>query len=82
MSLNFICNIYVGQFMGKDIEIDTDYSMMKIGYHTPIPVVKGPAWSFLGTDEECWYGRTSDNQGGGVIQGSYLDYVVKELLSF
>jgi len=66
--------------MGKDIGIDTNYNIMKIGYLTSISVVKGPAWHFLGTDEECWYGRTTDNQGGGVIQGSYLDYVVKELL--
>jgi len=70
----------VEQFMGKDIEFDMNYNMMKIGYHKPISVVKGPAWSFLGTDEEWWYSRTSDNQVGGVIQGSYLDYVVKELL--
>jgi len=70
----------VGQFIGNDFEFDTDYHMMNIGYHKPISVVKGPAWSFLETDEECWYGRISDNQGGGVIQGSYLDYVVRELL--
>jgi len=66
--------------MGKDVEIDTDYNIMKIGYHNPISVVKGQAWNFLGTDEDCWYGYSSDNQGAGVIQGSYLDYIVKELL--
>jgi len=66
--------------MGKDVEIDTDYNIMKIGYHKPISVVKGQAWNFLGTDEDCWYGHSSDNQGAGVIQGSYLDYIVKELL--
>jgi len=53
---------------------------MKIGHHKPISVVKGQAWNFLGTDEQCCYGHSSDNQGAGVIQGSYLDYVVKELL--
>jgi len=73
------CTFLVGQFMGKDVEIDTDYHILKIGYHAPIAVVKGPAWHFLGTDEQCWYDRSSDNQGAGVIQGSYLDYLVKEL---
>jgi len=39
--------------MGKDVQIDTDYNIMKIGYHTPIAVVKGPVWHFLGTEEQC-----------------------------
>ena len=66
--------------MGKDVKVDADYNMIKIGYHTPIQVVKGLAWHFLGTDEECWYGKSTNNQGGGVIEGNYMDYVVKELL--
>ena len=54
--------------------------MIKIGDRKPISVIKDAFWNFLETDEQCWYSRSSDNQGGGVIQGSYLDYVVKELL--
>ena len=66
--------------MGKQIEIDTEYNMMKIGDHKPISVVKGPAWHYLGTDEECWYGSKTNNQGAGMIEGNYMDYVVEELL--
>jgi len=66
--------------MGKEIGIDTEYNIMKIGDLKPIPVVKAPACSFLGTGEECWYGKSTNNQGGGVIEGNYMDYVVEELL--
>ena len=54
--------------------------MMKIGDHKPISVIKGPAWHFLGTDEQCYYGHSTDSQASGVIEGSYMDYVVEELL--
>ena len=66
--------------MKKEIEIDIQYSIMKIGGHKPIQVAKAPAWHFLGTDEECWYGKSTNNQGGGVIEGNYMDYMVEELL--
>ena len=67
--------------MGKAIQIDTEYNIMKIGDQKPISVVKGKTWSFIGTDEDCWYGKSTDNQGGGVIEGNYMDYAVDELLS-
>ena len=66
--------------MGKSVMLDPEYHMMKIGDHKPISVVKGPAWRFLGTDEECWYGKSTNNQGGGVIEGNYMDYAVEELM--
>ena len=66
--------------MNKMVEIDADYKIMKISDHKPIAVVKGPAWHFLGADDQCWYGVSTDNQGTGVIEGTYLDYVVEELL--
>ena len=66
--------------MGKEIQIDTQYSIMKIGDHKPISVVNSRAWYFLETDKDCWYGKTTNNQGGGVIEGNYMDYVVEELL--
>ena len=72
--------MYIGQFIGKDIKIDTHYNVMKIGNHKPISVVKGQAWHFLGSDEDCWYGKATDNQGSGVIEGNYMDYVVEELI--
>ena len=70
----------IGQFMGKAVEIDSDYNVMKIADHKPISVVKGPAWHFLGSSEQCYYGRSIDDQASGVIEGSYMDYLVEELL--
>jgi len=78
--LCYLC-FYTGQFMGKAIQIDTEYNIMKIGDHRLISVVIGTAWSFLGTDEDCWYGKSTNNQGGEVIEGNYMDYVVDVLLS-
>ena len=66
--------------MGKHIKIDPDYNIMKIGDHKPIFVVKGSVWHFLGTDEQFCYGHSTDNQASGVIEGSYMDYMVEELL--
>ena len=79
MTTNGAFNI-LGQFMGKEIKMDTEYNMMKIGDLKPIQVVKAPAWHFLGSNEECWYGKSTNNQGGGVIEGNYMDYVIEELL--
>jgi len=76
----WISSCVLGQFMGKTVEIDPDYNMMKIADHKPISVVKRQAWNFLGTDELCYYGRSTDNQASGVIEGSYMDYLVEELL--
>lgn len=53
---------------------------MKLGDRMPISVKKNKAWPFLGIDEECWYGANTDNQGTGIIEGSYLDYVVEHLI--
>ena len=78
--LNMYIHYYIGQFMGKHVKIDSDYNVMKIADHKPISVVKGPAWHFLGTDAQCYYGQSTDNQASGVMQGSYMDYVVEELL--
>ena len=66
--------------MKKMVKIDPNYSIMKIADHIPISVVKGPVWNFLGSDEQCWYGKSTDNQATGVIEGSYLDYLVEELI--
>jgi len=78
--LNMYIHHCIGQFMGKHVTIDSDYNVMKIADYKPISVVKGPAWHFLGTDAKCYYGRSTDNQASGVIRGSYMDYVVEELL--
>ena len=68
--------------MEKQVVVDKEYNIMKIGDHKPISVVKRPAWHFLGSDEACWYGKSTNNQGSGVIKGHYMDYVVEELIPY
>ena len=53
---------------------------MKLGDRKPIPVQKGQAWPFFGTPEVCWYTVTIDNQGTGIVEGVYTDYIVEHLV--
>ena len=70
--------IFAGQFLTSNVEIDTKYNLMRFNNRKPISVRKGPAWPYLHINEECWYGTATDNQGTGVIEGNYMDYIVKE----
>ena len=74
-----ICYI-VGQFLTADVKIDAENMLMQLGGRKPISVKKDKAWPFLGINEECWYGETTDNQGTGIIEGVYTDYVVEHLI--
>ena len=62
------------------MNIDTDYNIMKLGDRKPISVQKVKTWPFLGISEECWYGVSTDNQGTGIIEGIYTDYIVERLV--
>ena len=71
----------IGQFLTVDVQIDYDNMLMKLGDRPPISVKRGSAWPFLGVPDDCWYGDTSDDQGAGVIDGVYTDYIVEHLYS-
>jgi len=70
----------VGQFLTTNVKIDTENMLMKLGDRKPISVKREKAWRFLGINEYCWYGTTTDNQGTGIIEGIYIDYVVEHLI--
>jgi len=53
---------------------------MKLNNRRPIHVKKGPAWPYLHLNEDCWYGISTDNQGAGVIEGVYTDYITEHLI--
>ena len=78
-----IISVILGQFLTADVKIDTENMIMKLSDCTLISVTKDKAWPFLGTDEGCWYGANTDNQGPGhgVIGGRYIDYVVEQLIA-
>ena len=62
------------------MNIDTDNMLMKLGDRDPILVKRGKAWPFLGIDAECWYAVDTNNQGAGIIEGVYTDYIVDHLI--
>ena len=72
--------MHVGQFLTVDANIDTENMIMKLGDHNPIPVKRDKAWPFLGVNAECWYGVDTNNQGAGIIEGVYTDYIVEHLI--
>jgi len=71
---------FLGQFLTSDVEFDNEYNLLRFSNHKPISVRKGPAWHYLHINQDCWYGTSTDNQGTGVIEGNYLDYIVPELI--
>ena len=62
------------------MKIDAENMLMQLGDRKPISVKKDKAWHFLGINEDCWYKETTDNQGTGIIEGVYTDYVVQNLI--
>ena len=72
--------LYVGQFLTASVNIDTENMLMKLGDRDPISVKRDKAWAHLGINAECWYGVDTDNQGAGIIEGTYTDYIVNQLI--
>ena len=69
-----------GQFLTADVNIDIENMLMKLGDRSPISVKRDKAWPHLGINGECWYGVDTNNQGAGIIDGVYTDYIVEELI--
>ena len=62
------------------MNVDIENMLMKLGDHSPISVKRDKAWPHLGINGECWYGVGTNNQGAGIIDGVYTDYIVDELI--
>ena len=66
--------------MGVDVSTDEDAGILKIGNHrAPFAVKVGKIWPYLNIPGACWFPVNSDEQGGGVIEGIYTDYIVNDL---
>jgi len=63
------------------VKIDSKNMLMQLGDRKPISVKKRMAWPFLRINEDCWYGESTDNnQGVEIIEGTYTDYIVEQLI--
>ena len=51
----------------------------------PVPVMRRPVWSFMeretADDQLCWTAMNPGYQGEGLIDGTHLDYIVKDIFS-
>ena len=69
--------MYTGQFMHKDIDIDTQKEILVYSDdRDPVPVTKDSVM----TGKECWKAMNYGNQGEGLIKGKILDYYASHIL--
>ena len=74
-------NNSTGQFMGTTVQIDQQAGLMKFDDHVPFAIKKGEIWSYLNTPGTCWYPTDTDDQGRGILEGVYTDYIVDDLFA-
>ena len=74
-----------GQFFQKGVEIDTVRKILILPGKEPVPVMRRPVWSFMerevADDQLCWTAMNPGYQGEGLIDGTYFDYLVDDVLS-
>ena len=78
---------HVGQFMRKGVEIDETRKLLYLPSLEPVPVMRSSVWHFMERESPdpdqklCWQAMNPGYQGKGLIEGSYLDYLVDDVLS-
>ena len=77
--------ICLGQFFRNGVEVDTVRKILIMPNKEPVPVMRRPVWSFMeretADDQLCWTAMNSGYQGEGLIDGTYFDYLVDDVLS-
>ena len=67
--------------MGSDVSIDN--GLMKIGSNrAPFNVKEEKIWPYLEIPGTCWYPTDTDDQGKGVLEGVFTDYIVDDLFAY
>ena len=67
--------------MGSDVSIDN--GLMKVGSNrAPFSVKEKKIWPYLKIPGTCWYPTDTDDQGKGVLEGVYTDYIVDDLFAY
>ena len=77
--------ITAGQFFRDGVEIDEVRKILIMPNKEPVPVMRRPVWSFMERDEKddqlCWTAMNPGYQGEGLIDGTYFDYLVDDVMS-
>ena len=76
---------HIGQLFRKGVEIDTVRKILILPGKEPVPVMRRPVWSFMENevvnDKLCWTAMNPGYQGERLIDGTYFDYLVNDILS-
>ena len=68
--------------MCSDPLVDQEAGLIQASHgQMPFAVKKGEIWPYLKIPGACWYSIDSDDQGGGVLEGDYTDYIVDDLFA-
>ena len=74
-----------GQFFRNGVEIDQVRKLLIMPNKEPVPVMRRPVWSFMERDvpddQLCWTAMNAGYQGKGLIDGTYKDYILQDILS-
>ena len=83
--LIFLVFHIIGQFFRKGVEVDKVRKILIMPDKEPVPVMRRPVWSFMERetpdDQLCWTAMNPGYQGEGLIDGTYLDYLVDDVMS-
>ena len=90
-SLTFIYNttffFYTGQFFQQGVFVDKVRKIVVLPGKEPVPVQRKPVWAFMEREmpsddsQFCWTAMNRGYQGEGLIDGTYFDYLVDDVLS-
>ena len=67
--------------MGYEAVIDIENRLIKIGDNPPFPVTEDGLWAYLNMPGKCWHAVNAGNQGEGILEGTYTDYITEDLFS-
>ena len=75
---------YAGQFFRSKVKIDRVSKILLLPNKEPVPLMRRPVWSFMEreqkVDQLCWTAMNYGYQGEGLIEGTYFDYLVNDVL--
>jgi len=76
---------HIGQFFRKGVEIDTVRKILILPGKEPVLLMRRPVWSCIecevAGDQLCWTAMNPGYQGEGLIDGTYFDYLMNDILS-
>ena len=75
----------IGQFFRAGVQVHETVGLLLLPSMPPVPVTSRRVWRFMErdspSDQQCWEALNPGHQGKKLIEGHYLDYTVKHILS-